>query len=98
MVYECRTFSIKKDNNDTLTTWKLTGIDNLSVDSDLKDIPDATSLLPSLDNNGRMNVKFSGNCFVQNKVLHPNNDKIFPEVPILGFERGKNICWLGQKF
>ena len=53
LVYECRTFSFKKDNNDILTTWKPTGIDNLSVDSDLKAIPDATSLLRSLDNNGR---------------------------------------------
>ena len=69
LVYECRTFSFKKDNNDKLTTWKSTGIDNLSVDSDLKAVPDATFLLPSLDNNGRMNVKFSGNYFVQNKVI-----------------------------
>ena len=69
MVHECRTFSFKKDNNDKLTTWKSTGIDNLSVDSDLKAVTDATFLLPSLDNNGRMNVKFSGNYFVQNKVI-----------------------------
>ena len=56
LVYECRYYSFKKDNNDNLTTWISTGIDNLSINSDLKAIPDATSLLPSLQNNGRMNV------------------------------------------
>ena len=76
MVYECRTFSFKNENNDKLTTWKSTGIDNFSVDSDLKSIPDAISLLPNLDNNDRMNVKFSGNYFVQNKILHPNNNNV----------------------
>ena len=55
---------------------KSTGIDNLSLNSNLKAIPDATFLLPSLDNNGRMNVNFSGNYFVQNKVLHPNTNNI----------------------
>ena len=62
------------DNNDKLTTWRSTGIDNLSINSDLKAISDGTLLLPSLENNGRMNVKFNGNYFVQNKVLHPNSN------------------------
>ena len=75
-MYECRAYSFKKDSNDILTTWKSTGIDNFSVNSDLKAIPDATSLLPSLDNNGKMNVKFSGNYFVQNKILHPNTNNV----------------------
>ena len=52
------------DNNGKLTVWKSSGIDNLSVNSDLKAIPDATLLLPSLENNGRMNVKFNGKYFI----------------------------------
>ena len=64
------------DNKNKLTTWRSTGIDNLSTNSDLKAIPDATLLLPSLKNNGRMNVKFNGNYFVPNKVLHPNNNNV----------------------
>ena len=76
LVYECRDYSFKKDNNDKLTTWKSTGIANLSVNSDLQAISDATLLLPSLENNGRMNVKFSCNYFVQNKILHPNNNNV----------------------
>ena len=76
LVYECRDYSFKKDDNDKLTTWKSTGIDNLSVNSNLKAISDAASFLPSLENNGRMNVKLSGNYFVKNKVLHPNNNNV----------------------
>ena len=65
LVYECKTFSFKKDNNDNdkLTTWKSTGIDNLSINSNIKAIPNAQGLLPILENNGRMNVKFNGNYF-----------------------------------
>ena len=69
-------YSFKKVSNDKLTAWKSTGFDNLSVNSDLKDIPDATSLLPSLENKDRINVKFSGNYFVQNKVVHPDNNNV----------------------
>ena len=32
--------------------------------------------LSVLENNGRMNLKFEGNYFVQNKVIHPNNNKV----------------------
>ena len=67
LVYECKAFSFKNDINCRLTTWNSSGIDNYSVDSELKAILDATSLLPSLANNGRMNVNFSGNYFVQIK-------------------------------
>ena len=76
LVYECRDYSFKKDSNNKLTTWKSTGIDNLSVNSDLKAIPDATLLLPSLKNSGRISVEFNGNYFVQNKVLHPNTNNV----------------------
>ena len=76
LVYECRNYSFKKDSNGKLTLWKSRGIDNYSVDSDLRAIPDATSLLLSLDNNGRMNISFSGNYFRQDKVLHPNTSDV----------------------
>ena len=78
LVYECKAFSFKKDNNDNdkLTTWKSTGIDNLSVNSNLKAITNSTLLLPILENNGRINVKFNGNYFEQNKVLHPSKSNV----------------------
>ena len=76
LVYECRTNSFKKNTSGKLTTWKSTGIDNLSANSDLKAISDGTLLLPTLENYGRMSIKFNGSYFVQNKVLHPNNNNV----------------------
>ena len=55
---------------------KITGIDNLPVNSDLNAISDTTLLLPSIENDGRMNVKFSGNYFVQSKFINPNASTI----------------------
>ena len=57
-------------------TWKSTGTDNLSANSDLKAISDGTILLPTLENYRRMSVKLNGNYFVQNKVLHLNNNNV----------------------
>ena len=48
LVYECRTYSFKKNTSSKLTTWKSTGIDNLSANSDLKAISDGAHLLPAL--------------------------------------------------
>ena len=76
LVDECRTNSFKKNTSGKLTTWKSNGIDNLSANSDLKAISDGALLLPTLENYGRMTVKFNGNYFVQNKVLHPNNNNV----------------------
>ena len=39
-------------------------------------ISGTTLLLPSIENDGRMNVKFSGNYFVQNKFINPNASTI----------------------
>ena len=74
LVCECRTYSFKKNTNGKLTTWKSTSTDNLCANSDLKTISDGALLLTTLENYGRMSVKFNGNYFVQNKALHPNNN------------------------
>ena len=76
LVYECRMNLFKKNTSSKLTTWKSTGIDNLSANSDLKAISDSPLLLPTLENYGRMSVEFNDNYFVQNKVLHPNNNNV----------------------
>ena len=68
-------YSFKKDTNGKLTTWKSRGIDDYSVNSYLRAISDGSSLLPSLNNDGRMSVNFSGNYFKQNKIIHPNNKR-----------------------
>ena len=64
----------KRNANNKLTTWKSTGIDNLSANSDLKAFADTYLDLYVLENNGRTSVKFNGNYFAQNKFLHPNNN------------------------
>ena len=77
LVYECKQYFFrKKNNNNRLITWRSSGIDNLSANTDLKAMPNAKGLLPIVENNGRMNVEFNGNYFVQNKVLHPNNNNV----------------------
>ena len=75
-MYECRTYSFKKNTSGKLTAWKSTGTYNLSANSDLKAIFDGTFLLPTLENYGRMSVKLNGNYFVQNKVLHPDDNNV----------------------
>ena len=42
----------------------------------MKAVGDSHLDLPVIENNGRMNLKFEGNYFVQNKVIHPNNNKV----------------------
>ena len=39
-------------------------------------ISDAALLFPSLEDDGRMDVKLTDNYFVQTKVIIPNSDKI----------------------
>ena len=42
----------------------------------MKAVGDSHLDLPLLENNGRMNLKFEGNYLVQNKVIHPNDNKV----------------------
>ena len=67
--YKCTYYSFKNDANNKISAWKSTGIDNLAVSG-------STLLLPSIVNDGRMNVKCSGNYFVQNKFIIPNINNI----------------------
>ena len=48
----------------------------MSTNSDLKAIPNSQGLLPIAVDDGRMNVEFNGNYFVQNKALQPNINKV----------------------
>ena len=56
--------------------WKATGINNLSRNSDMDASSDASLLFPSLEDDGRINVKLTGNYFVQTKVIISNSDKV----------------------
>ena len=76
LIYECRTWPFSYNNDGKIKHWKSTGINNLSRNSDMDAISDAALLFPSLEDDDRINVKLTGNYFVQTKVIIPNCDKI----------------------
>ena len=61
LLYERKAYSVKKDTNGKLTTWKSSGIDDYSINSDLRAVSDGSSVLSGLNNDDRMSVDFSGN-------------------------------------
>ena len=76
LIYECRTWSFSYNSDGKIKLWKSTGINNLSKNSDMDAVSYAALLFPSLEDHGRINVKLSGNYFVQTKAIIPNSDKI----------------------
>ena len=75
VLYECRAFSFKYTNH-KINLWKSNGINNYASDSDMDAVSIETTDLPSLVDNGRMNVKLAGAYFKQTKLIHPNNNVI----------------------
>ena len=76
LIYECKTWSFSDNSDGKINLWKSTVINNLSKNSDMDAISNAALLFPSLEDDGRINVKLTGNYFVQTKVIIPNSDKI----------------------
>ena len=76
LIYECRTWSFSYNSDGKIKLWKSTGINNLSKNSNMDAISEAALLFPSLEDDGRINVKLGGNYFVQTRVIIPNSDKI----------------------
>ena len=62
LLYECKAFSFKYTNN-IINLWKSNGINNYTSNSDMDAVSIGTTDLPSLVDNGRMNVKLAGACF-----------------------------------
>ena len=75
LLYECRTYSFKYVGGGS-NNWKSTGIDNYSTDSDMYTTAHDLANLPTIINNGRMNVKFKGGYYKQSKLIKPNNNNI----------------------
>ena len=72
LVYECKMGSFNFSNG-KISQWKSTGIFNSDLNVSLS--ANAKNM-PFLENNGRMNVTFHGYYLAQNKVIHPNNNKV----------------------
>ena len=62
LLYECKFFSFKY-NSDKINLWNSTGINNYARNSDMDAVYETTTGLPSLVDNGRMNVKIEGAYF-----------------------------------
>ena len=75
VLYKCRAFSFKYTNN-KINLWKSNGINNYTSDSDMDAVSIGTTDLPSLVDNGRMNVKLADAYFKQTKLIHPNNNNV----------------------
>ena len=75
LLYECKTYSFKYVGGGS-NTWKSTGIDNYSTDSDTYTTAHDLANLPTIINNGRMNVKFKGGYYKQSKLIKPNNNNV----------------------
>ena len=75
LLYECRTYSFKYVGGGS-NNWKSTGIDNYSTDSGMYTTAHDLANLPTIINNGRMNVKFKGGYYKQSKLIKPNNNNI----------------------
>ena len=74
LVYNCEEYFFRKNTSGRITSWRASGIENLSTNSDLKAVANAQGSLPIVEDNGKMNVEYNGNYFAQNKVLHPSNN------------------------
>ena len=75
LLYEFKAFSFKYTSG-RINSWKSTGLNNYSRDSDMDSVSVATTSLPSLIDNGRMSVRLEGAYFKQMRLLRPNNDNI----------------------
>ena len=75
LLYECKAFSFKYTSG-KINLWKSTVVNNYSRDSDMDAVSVATTSLPPLINNGRMNVRLEGAYFKQRRLLRSNNDNI----------------------
>ena len=95
-MHEGKAYSFKKDTSDKLTTWKCSGIDDYSVNADLRSVPDGSNFLPTLNNDGRMSVSFNGNYFKQNEIVCPNNEDAVNMYIVYKLDCGRNTDFTFQ--
>ena len=70
LIYEPKTFSCKQTSAG-ITHWKSTGIDNYSLNTDLRCVANISGDYPKVSKGNRMSVRFSGNCVKENKSIYP---------------------------
>ena len=70
LIYEPKAFFLKQTAAG-ITHWKSTGIDNYSLNTDLRGVANTLGVYPKVSGGTRMNVKFSGNYFKENNSIYP---------------------------
>ena len=70
LLYKCNFFSFKY-NSGKISLWKSTGINNYARNSDMDAAYETIAGLPSLVDNGEVNVKIEGAYFKQTKIIRP---------------------------
>ena len=75
LLYECKAFSFKYTSG-KINSWKSTGINNYTKNSNMDAVSVATTSLPPLIDNGRMSVRLGGAYFKRMRLLRPKNDNI----------------------
>ena len=76
LVYKCKQYFFRSSSGNRITSWRVSDIKNLSTKSNLKAVANAQGLLPIAEDNGRMNVEYNGNYFVQNMLTRPNDSSV----------------------
>ena len=70
LIYEPKTFSFKQTSAG-ITHWKSTGVDNYSLNNDLRGAANISGDYPKVSGGTRISVKFSGNYVKENKSIYP---------------------------
>ena len=70
LIYEPKTFSFKQTSAG-ITHWKSTGINNYSLNTDLRGVANISGDYPKVSKGNRMSFRFSGNYVKENKSIYP---------------------------
>ena len=65
-----------KKNYFKQTHWKSTGIDNYSLNTDLRGVTNTSGVYPKVSEEVRMSVIFSGNYVKENKAIYPTKSVV----------------------
>ena len=90
LLHECRVYSFKYTGG-KINLWKSLGLNNYARNSDMDAVSVADLDLPSLVDNGRMNVALDGAYFKQTKLIKPNNNNVINTYCVYSLEHIANL-------
>ena len=90
LLHECRVYSFKYTGG-KINLWKSLGLNNYARNSDMDAVLVADLDLPSLVDNGKMNVALDGAYFKQTKLIKPNNNNVINTYCVYSLEHIANL-------